>query len=205
MKQILILISLALFLAGCSKKSKQVTYKLSEDLCLVCDSTPYKVLGNDTIQLENIITPNSDSENDQFYIQRYHNNENLDSINLTIFDRSGKQIVHFDHYMNNWPKYIPTQNRQDLAGLSNGLYRYRLSSGSGYIDGLFILIFEKDEYIDQQAGDAVCFHCIRCISPYDPALFNLLIYWNASDAGTSTKQHFITQEQSIDPWIKVKV
>jgi gliding motility-associated-like protein len=170
MKQIAFLLLIALFLTGCSKKSTQVPYKLSDDLCLICDNSHYKVLGNDTIELENIITPNNDGINDQFRIKRYGDHESIDSLSFTIFNREGQQIVHFDHYLNNWPAYIPSQYQQDLTGLANGLYKYRLSSTAGNMDGLFIIMFKKDEYTDVQASDAACFNCIRCIDENDPAL-----------------------------------
>jgi uncharacterized protein YcfL len=70
MKQNLIILLISFLLLGCSKKDPQVTYKLSEDLCLICDSAHYKVIGNDTIEPENIITPNNDGINDQFVIMR---------------------------------------------------------------------------------------------------------------------------------------
>ena len=173
MKQILVLLCISLFLPGCSKKSTKVTYKLSEDLCLICDSAHYKVIGKDTVQLENIITPNDDAVNDRFYIKKYRTWENLDSINFTVFDREGKQVVHFEHYLNDWPKYLPSQNQQDVTGLSNGLYRYRLSSPYGNVDGLFIIIFTKDNYLDKNAIHAGCYNCLRGIDGEDPVFYGL--------------------------------
>jgi gliding motility-associated-like protein len=170
MKQIIFSLFAILFFFGCSKKEAQVTYKLSEDLCLICDSTPYKVIGNDTIQIGNIITPNDDGFNDFFSIHKYHTYSNKDSINLTIFDRDNKQIVHYQYYLNDWPKYVPSQHQQDLTGLSNGLYRYRLSSLSGSLDGLFIIIFKKDDYLDKHASDADCFNCAKYFDDADPAM-----------------------------------
>jgi len=169
MKENLILLLIAFcFLPGCSKKSTQVTFRLSEDLCLLCDSAHYKVFENDTIQLENIITPNCDAINDQFYIMRYGYHERIDSINFTVFDREGKQIAHFDHYLNDWPKYVTSPFQQDLTGISNGLYRYRQTSPSGNIEGLFVIISSKDDYVDTPVFDAKCYNCVRCISPNDP-------------------------------------
>lgn len=161
---------LSFFVMGCAKKNTQVTYRLSVDLCMICDSAHYKVIGNDTIQLENIITPNNDAVNDRFYLMRYGSHEKIDSVNFTVFDRLGKQIVHFDHYLNDWPKYIPSQYQQDLTGLSNGLYKYRITSPSGNTDGVFIIIFRKDEYIDTHIADAKCFNCIRCFDSMDPVI-----------------------------------
>jgi hypothetical protein len=66
MKQILFVLTALLFFFGCSKNDKQVNYKLSEDLCLICNTDPYKVIGKDTIQIGNIITPNDDGFNDCF-------------------------------------------------------------------------------------------------------------------------------------------
>jgi gliding motility-associated-like protein len=170
MKQILFLLFYLIFILGCSKDDEQVTYKLSEDLCLICDATSYKVIGKDTIQIGNIITPNDDGFNDCFAIHQYRSNSTKDSINLTIFDRNGKQISHFEYYLNDWPKYIPSQHQQDLTGLSNGLYRYRLSGSSGNLDGLFIIIFMKDDYIDKHANEADCFNCAKYFDAADPAL-----------------------------------
>ena len=173
MKLILFVLFALMFFLGCSKKDSQATYKLSEDLCLICDTTPYEVIGNDTIQIGKIITPNDDGFNDCFSIHKNHTYSNKDSINLTIFDRDNKQIVHYEYYLNDWPKYIPSQHQQDLTGLSNGLYRYRLSGSSESLDGLFIIIFKKDDYSDKQACDADCFNCAKYFDAYDPALIVL--------------------------------
>jgi hypothetical protein len=170
MKQIIFSLFAFLFFLGCSKKDAQVTYKLSEDLCLICDSTPYKVIGNDTIQIGNIITPNDDGYNDYFSIHKYHTNGSKDSINLTIFNRDNKQIAHYEYYLNDWPEYIHSKHQQDLTGLSNGLYRYRVSGLSGSFVGLFIIIFKKDDYIDKHACDADCFKCARYFDSADPAM-----------------------------------
>ena len=171
MKHLLIALCISIFLTSCSKKTTQETHRLSEDLCLICDSASYHVIGNDTIRVGNIITPNCDGINDCF--SRFPHNSKPDSAGLTIYNRDGGQVVHFDHYLNDWPKYIPGQPKQDLTGISNGLYRYKLSFPAGSIDGWFIIIYKTDEYIDKHTADCGCFHCCRCVDSEDPALIFL--------------------------------
>lgn len=173
MKQLLVLLLIPFFLAACSKKSTQVTYKLSDDICLLCNNPPRHIIGNDTLWAGNIITPNGDNYNDCFTIHTFHTFSRVDSLNLTIFDRDGRQVVHFDHYMNDWPKYIPSSTGQDLTGLSNGLYRYMLTSGLAHADGLFIILFRKDAYADKQVEETGCVNCCRCPDNEDPAFFIL--------------------------------
>ena len=169
----MILLLVPVFLAACSKKSTQITYKLSDDLCLLCNSPPRQIIGNDTVWAGNIITPNGDNYNDCFTIHKFPFHSRVDSLNLTIFDRDGRQIVHFDHYMNDWPKYLLSSTGQDLTGLSNGLYRYRLSYPTGHADGIFIVLFKKDAYADQQVEATGCFNCCRCPDNDDPAFIML--------------------------------
>ncbi|WP_066833268.1 gliding motility-associated C-terminal domain-containing protein [Rufibacter ruber] len=65
------------------------------------------------IFIPNIITPNGDALNDQFYI---HGLTMSDKWELTIYDRWGKRLLYMNDYKNNW----------DGTSLPEGTYYYHL-------------------------------------------------------------------------------
>jgi hypothetical protein len=160
MKHFLLFLLIILSLSGCKKKTEEKTvYKLSEDICYACANASFSVIGEDTILISGLITANDDDFNDLFTIKYLDAIISPLPINLTIFDRDGNQIIHFDDYKNSWPPYIPGYE-QNITGLSNGLYKYVLSKGLNQIKGYLIILLKKDDYIDKHYLDLPCHQCI---------------------------------------------
>ena len=173
MKQLLLVIILLFGLVACKKKSEEATtYKLSEDICLACNNHSIKVIGEDSVFICDIITPNTDMVNDKFKII------SIDSVicplpnELTIFNRTGEQIIHFVDYRNSWPPYIPGQYSQNTDGLTNGLYKYNFKKETNQVEGYFIILLVKDDYIDKPFKDQPCKGCM-IIDPDDHFLHGL--------------------------------
>ncbi len=173
MKYIFFLLAILIFLSSCKKKSNSNdsnTYKLSDDICNACANTyHYTIVGEDTLLFRSIITPNNDIHNDEFNIKYLDTIRSPEPDNLTIFNRIGKQIIHFDNYKNSWPSKVPPYYQQDISGLSNGLYRYLLKKGSNNIEGYFIILTVMDNYIDMNLNIMPCHACMNV--DYDDPLF----------------------------------
>ena len=167
MKRTLILLLLPLCFFSCKKKSK-VEFKISEDICFACINKSYFVLGDDTIQIRSIVTPNMDNFNDFFKIRNIDTIPSLFINNLTIYDRDGNEIIHFNDYNNDWPTYIPSQWHQNIEGLSNGLFQYTLIKGPEQIHGYFIIIISSDSYLDKTFWELPCRNDCMYLDPGDP-------------------------------------
>jgi hypothetical protein len=162
MKNLLSIFLIIVLLLSCSHDDEPQTpsYTLSGDICQVCKTPSYYVLGTDTVVVSSIITANGDNYNDKFRVAWHDSVWATYTCRLTIRDRSGTQIMHYENYSGTWPEDIAGSTGQNTTGLVNGLYGFTIAKGTVKTDGYFIILLAKDAYMDKPISELPCQSCV---------------------------------------------
>jgi gliding motility-associated-like protein len=78
---------------------KEKAYKLSDDICTTCNQNPIHVIGNETLWMPTVFTPNWDGINDHFIInglEKFSNNT------IVFYNRNMDQLAKYSPYLNEW-------------------------------------------------------------------------------------------------------
>lgn len=156
----LVIIAISLF--SCKKEK---VYKLSDDICVACNQNPIHVIGNDTIWIPQVFTPNWDGSNDIFGIRGL---EKFSNNTIVFYNRNMDQLAQYSPYSKPWSGRA--DNSQDVP--LNGLYHYKLTIGTSVFEGSILILSQRDDYFDIKISNNACSAgCIKSLY-IDPILFD---------------------------------